>query len=460
VDGGALSGWRGRVGLFVLFLLLSLALAWPSLRWPMVYDDLHLIRTLSRAELLHAFHGRWDPDRIETDGYRPFTTLFNHARATALGENVLAHRLLVLALFSLYLASLVPLATRFARTTAYAALAGGLITLFSRNSVYHYVWLTDGVHALQGLALVGAAHLMLRGLRSRSAAPFVLSGAVVIAGCLVREDTLVIVPILPLLGWFSGGGAPLERAARSKLVRYAMGLVVASLALIEWRTLAVPSAPPPSLCLGGLLRRVLGMMNPVGSQSFDAASLVLSLGGWAMLIGLGLALAFAEPRMRWQAPALWLLCGVIACCANTEFQRDDLFFFASSFLGLSYATALEEVARRLPRGRVLAAACGAWLVLGGAYTSRALAENFHPDSSVAYAWNGQFIHGWARSARIPEARRADVVRRMEAIGVHGRPQLKRRLRQLEQESLAAGRRRPTADGQVFYPLLALPPDVF
>src|SRR6185436_7022576 len=138
-------------------------------------------------------------------------------------------------------------------------------------------------------ALVGAAHLMLRGLRSRSAAPFVLSGVVVFAGCLVREDTLVIVPILPLLGWFSGGGAPLERAARSKLVRYAMGLVVASLALIEWRTLAVPSAPPPSLCLGGLLRRVLGMMNPVGSQSFDAASLVLSLGGWAMLIGLGLA---------------------------------------------------------------------------------------------------------------------------------------------------------------------------
>jgi len=456
---GALRGWRAHAGLFVLFFLLTLALAWPSLRWPMVYDDLHLIRTFARAELLGTFHGGWDPDRVETEGFRPLTTLFNHLRAAALGENVLAHRLLVIGLVSLYLATLVPLASRFAETSAGAALLGGVFMLFSFNSTYHYVFLTDGVHALQGLAFVGAAHLLLKGLASSSRIPLVLSGAVVIVGCLVREDTLVIVPLLPLLGYFSGPATP-DPGTRSKLVGYGLGLSAASLALLGYRALAVPSAPAPSLCLGGLLHRIVAAMNPVGTESFDGVSRIFSIGGWVILVALGLALARSMWQLRWRTPALWLVCAVIACCANTEFQRGNLFFFASSFLGLCYATALDEVWRRVPRGPIVAMTCAAWLVFGGAYNARALAENFHPDSTVAVAWNGQFIHGWARRARTPEARRADVARRMEAIGIHNQHQLRRRLKELRDECVAAERRRPAGDGQVFYPRLALPADVF
>lgn len=456
---GALRGWRAHAGLFVLFLLLTVGLAWPSLRWPMVYDDLHLIRPFATGELLGAFHGNWDPDRVETEGLRPLTTLFNHLRAAALGENVLAHRLLVVGLFSLYLATLVPLASRFAQTSARAALLGGLFTLFSFNSTYHYVFLTDGVHALQGLAFVGAAYLLLRGLACSSRIPLVLSGALVIVGCLVREDTLVIVPLLPLLGYFSEAGSP-DPGRRSTLGRYALGLTAAGLALLEYRALAVRSAPTPTVCLGGLLRRVVAVMNPIGADSFDRVSRVFSIGGWVILAALALALAGSVRQMRWRTPALWFLCAVVACCANTEFQRGNLFFFASSFLGLCYATALCEVSRRVPHGPIVAIACAAWLVLGGAYTSRALAENFHPDSSVAFAWNGQLIHGWARRARIPEARRAEVVRRMEAIGIHNQRQLRRRLKQIQAESVAANRRRPAGDGQVFYPRLALPADMF
>src|SRR5262245_37244624 len=121
--------WRSEGALFCLFFLLNLALAWPTLRWAMVYDDLHLIRTLARCEGLVAFHRSLDPDRIETEGFRPFTTLFNDARSLAFGENVRAHRLFVVGLHALYLALLVSLACRVAGTSPGAALLGGLFAL-------------------------------------------------------------------------------------------------------------------------------------------------------------------------------------------------------------------------------------------------------------------------------------------------------------------------------------------
>jgi len=59
------------VGAFLLFLLLAIAWTWPAHRWPMVFDDLHLVRTFRGAELLAAWSGDWDPDGLETPGLRP-----------------------------------------------------------------------------------------------------------------------------------------------------------------------------------------------------------------------------------------------------------------------------------------------------------------------------------------------------------------------------------------------------
>jgi hypothetical protein len=455
----ALQGWRARAALFALFFALNLALAWPTLRWPMVYDDLHLIRPLARSELLEAFHGWWDPDHVETEGYRPFTTVFNDARALAFGENVFAHRLFVIGLHALYLALLVSLACRIAGTSARAALAGGLFVLFSHLSVYYYVWLSDGVHVLQGLAFVGAGHLLLTGLGSRRRLPIVLSGVAVVAGSLVREDTLVVVPILVLLGLLGTPGPPQGEKLR-RMAGYALGVGAASLALMGVRTLLVPQAPPPSLCLGGLLHRLLHLVNPLGVDIFDGPSGAFSVSGWAIVAALVFAVAVLRHEVRWQTPALWMLCAVVACSAATEYQRDNLLFFPLAFLSLSVATGIDEVSKAIPRGSLVAGVCAAWILLGGAYTSRLLAENFNPDSTIAISWNGQFIFGWARKARIPEPRRSDLVRRMGAIGIHNRRELRRRVYQLEQEAIRAGVRRPIGDGRVFYPLAALPRDEF
>jgi hypothetical protein len=81
---------------FGLLLTVALVVGWHSLDYPMVYDDLHLIRHFSGKEIRGAFTGHWDPDEIETPGFRPFTVLFNHARYHAFGENVVAHRVFLL----------------------------------------------------------------------------------------------------------------------------------------------------------------------------------------------------------------------------------------------------------------------------------------------------------------------------------------------------------------------------
>lgn len=88
---------------FGLFLLIGVALAWPSLTYPMVYDDLHLIRSFSPQELAQVWHSQWDVDGIETPGFRPLTPLFDHARFMLFGENVVAHRLFLVLLFAVYL---------------------------------------------------------------------------------------------------------------------------------------------------------------------------------------------------------------------------------------------------------------------------------------------------------------------------------------------------------------------
>src|SRR3954453_11784282 len=71
--------------LFLLFFALGLLVARESLSYSWFHDDVHLVRTYSPAELLQTLTGNWAPDGIESRGYRPLTTLFNHTRALVLG---------------------------------------------------------------------------------------------------------------------------------------------------------------------------------------------------------------------------------------------------------------------------------------------------------------------------------------------------------------------------------------
>ena len=95
----------------------------------------------------------------------------------------------------------------------------------------------------------------------------------------------------------------------------------------------------------------------------------------------------------------------------------------------------------------------AWSVVGGAWTGARLAENFHPASARAIDWNTEFLYGRYASATIPPARRDAVAAQLAALGIRAGEQPRARVRALIDEAKDAGRRRPAADGRVFFPRL-------
>src|SRR3984893_1793007 len=150
--------------MFVAFFLVGAAISYRSLSYPWFSDDLHIVRVFSGSELRQVFTGNWDPDGIETSGYRPATILFNHARAAILDESVLAHRLFQIALVAAYLSILALIAMEL-RMGLGAATFAGIFVLCTKNNWWNLVWIADGIHAFVGLPLILSAYLILSAMK-------------------------------------------------------------------------------------------------------------------------------------------------------------------------------------------------------------------------------------------------------------------------------------------------------
>jgi hypothetical protein len=437
---------------FLVCAALALILAWPSLRWPMVYDDLHQIRGYTAADVAAAFRGRSDPDGIETRGLRPLNLVFNHAQYTLFGESVVAHRLFLAALHALYATLLALIARQFGLPLPFAVLAAAL-AMCARYSAYHYVWLVEGHHYAQGLLFEAALLALLAGLRAASPGRLVLSAALLFAAILIREDTMALAPVLAVLGYV-GLGAERDTRRLALLGGYAAVLALGSLALLWYRAVVAPTAVPPGHDVMGLLVSVRRALNPMGLEHFDAATraLVLLWGILGPLLALGLLMARGPEARR--LPLVWLSVAFLACAPALTLRRDDLLFFPTAFVALFYASALWELARdraALRRAAVVVLVTG---IVGGAYLSRVYAQNFHPYSARAVWWNGKFIYGsYASHATIPAERREAIVRQLATVGIRNEAQLKTRLRKMVAEALAEGRRTPRGDETVFFPRL-------
>jgi hypothetical protein len=435
------------VGAFLLFLVLAIAWTWPARGWPMVFDDLHLVRTFRASELAAAWTGHWDPDGLETPGFRPLSLAFNHARAALLGEHVIGHRHLLAGMFALFLALLVPLG-RSLDLGFGASMAAGLVMLFTRYSAYHLVWITDGNHHLQGLAFMGSALLLVRGVARPSRAWLAASLLAIGLGLCVREDTLAALPALALIAF--------ARGPRRLATEYTIGLGALAALMLSWRRAVVPAAQPLGIDFAGFARAVVHAFDPVGVGGFDLASRILSYGWWAILALTVAGLVATRDGAAALAAGRWALAAAFACTPGLLLQRDDLLYFASLFVALFLATAWQGVWRARPSLRPLVAIGLAWSVLGGAWTGARLAENFHPASVRAIDWNTEFLYGRYASARIPEERRRRVAAQLDALGVRAGEQPRLRVRALITEARESGRRRPTPDGRVFFPLLPEP----
>jgi hypothetical protein len=437
---------RSAAASFLLFSAIGLALSWPALRWPMAYDDLHLLRSYTPVERAQVWRGRWDPDGVEHAGFRPLTVHFNEMRYRLFGENVAAHRLFMVGLCALY-ASLLAMVASALAVPFPAAVAAGVLMLCSRYSVYHYTWLTDGNHPFQGILFAAAVLALIAGLRRRSPPWLVTSLLAFAAAILVREDALALVPVLLLFGFVA---APGERRG---LAAFAAGLLAVSSALFVYRLHAVPDAPPPGVDVRSFLVAVRRALNLVGPESFDGVSRALAWTWTAapVLVVPGLLLRRRAIDVR---PAfVFLASAVLACTPALTFRRDDMLFFPVSFAALFCATGLWVLARDGLALRAAAAALFASGLIGGAYNSRAFALNFHPDSARAVRWNAQMLYGaYADRVTIPAERRVALQRQLAAHGVTSAadlPSLGPRIARVRSE----GPFRPGRPGELFFPPL-------
>ena len=434
-------------------LLALLALGGPALGWPMAFDDLHLLRRFTTGQILDSFHGQWDPERLMTRGLRPLSLVFNHLRTWAFGENVAGHRLAVMVLLAAYWALLVPVARRVG-TPRLAVAAAGVLFVCSPYSVFHYVWITDGNHALQGLAFAGAALLLCRGLETASWPSLCASLLVMAAGALVREDTLAALPALVLVGLMAS-----TPGARARLGAYTVGAAAMCVGLLEYRARVVHKAMALGSDWHGLLDHASKALAPAGLMTFDPLSRALAWTAIAVAVGTALALILLVPPPRRRGSVVWLAAALFACTPGLTLARDDLLFFPVSFASLALATAWNQIARSRPRAVPALALAAVLAAAGGAYVSRVYAENFHPRSLRLAWWNGRYLYGaYAERATMPDERRAAAEAHLRTMDIRNARHHLRRTWKLIRRAIAEGRRRPSADGRPFYPLLPWPED--
>lgn len=420
--------------------LLSLQL-WSAWWWPMTYDDLHLVRTYSASELRGVWSGPWDPDRIENAGWRPLTTWFNAARYALCGESEAKHRLLLVALAAIYSGALTAALGRLGIPPAIAGV-GLLLAWCSRYSVYHYVWLTDGVHVLQGLAVVG----MLLGLGARRALWGVgLSCMSAVVGLAIREDTAAGILAAGSLALVMGD----RRRRRGALAFLAFG-TVATLAMLRWRSHVVPEAWDPGWDWVGYVR-ALGRCVLLGGDKVPSGWLgVLVLVGVSCTVALGVAWlgTGAKGKRVFAAAAAGVLAGATPALTVA---RANVLFVGVTFGGIALACVAVAVWRSRGRLAIVPAIVG--MALSGVASGQAVASNFAPMSTTSLQWCGSFLYGPAqrRGATIRPRRWRRTARVLDSVGVRSADDLSR-LESLRTEALAAGRRWPAGD-QVFVPLL-------
>jgi hypothetical protein len=440
--------WKFVV-LLVVFFLVGLALAYPALSWPMAFDDLVLLRTFTRGQIAASFHGQWDPEKLMNRGFRPGSLVFNHIRYTLLGENVIAHRLFLLLLYALYGALLVPLVSRFGLPRPVAVL-GVIASMCAIYSVFHYVWLTDGNHLVQGLAFVVAARLLMTGLETHCQGKLALSFLALTTGLLTREDTFAAVPALVVLGH-----AETRRCGRSRglFLGYVVSTAALCLMLHQYRHWVVPGAQPLGYDLLGVLEAFWRVLHLIGATPFDAWSSTFIV-AWRVILLVAVILGVRYRRaVSWKATTMWFACAFLACSPALNLQRDNLLFFPVSFVALFCASLWWELSLVSHLGKTLAITALVTSVVGGGYTSRIFAENFHPQSLRVIWWNGRYVYGaYSRKAAIPRHRLEAVMKQLAYAGIRDEWLHLNRTPKLVRRAVAAGHRRAGA-AAFFYPLL-------
>jgi len=395
-----------------LLAAVALGIGWRSLDYAWHWDDLHLIRPYSAVEVAKSLVGTWDPDNIETKGFRPGTVVFNDIRARLFGESVRGHRVFLVLLFSIYLVSLGALVGRLGGPW-WVGLLAGVLTLCSKNSFYHYVWIADGIHLVPALAFVAAAHLLLAYLDRGTGPVAALSAVLMLLALAAREDALALYPALVIIGAAYLRLFERPREAYVRLARYAGLLAVTFLLVWVWRLMTVPSAPNfrvNRLVVDGLLTHVHWAVCLSGQAGTAPHWFV---GACAILC----VTAMFLPRTQRLHSLMWLALAAITCLPGAVRIRANLLLFPISFYAIFVMLVVAGIARTSRTAAAVALMVLAIAAGVSVRASRLEQLSLHPMSSDHIFRDWQAVYSRIRFSSMPPDRERATKATLARFGI-------------------------------------------
>ena len=209
--------WRDAVRACAIALLLGVVAAalvygiyGHTLSYGFDYDDYHLVRPYTRAEVLGAFVGSWDSTGIEKPFYRPLTTAFYAWRFATFGPDAGRFHLLSLVLFGLAAVECGLLVYLLTRGLAAALLATCAFCVNPAMPLSLVVWTTNQMHLLAVVGVFGSLiWWIVAGARAWAwMVQLVLFAPAVL---LVKEDGMMLLPCLlawQALAWWLRSSSP------------------------------------------------------------------------------------------------------------------------------------------------------------------------------------------------------------------------------------------------------------
>ena len=447
-----------RTGLFVGTILpFSLWLAWPALGFPWYYDDFHLIRVFTASELHQAFTGPWDVDDLEFRSYRPFITLFNHLRGSALGEDVWMHRVLGVAMCALAVSMACLLLTELGLGMG-PAIGAGLLAIAAASNTANLIWITDTAHALSAAFVLASGLVVL--VRNFRWFHGLLLYAAALAGMLVREDIAVLFSLVvlaaltaanrlrPLSPGNDGVALPSVRALElSRPVRVVAWLVGAIATYFALQRATVPREGMSVEIVGALVHFYWTLL-PAGTDSA-----VLVIGQLAVCAAALLALPLVYRRNRRAFVVAALLFGgvLLACLPGLLTQRMNLLLVPTLFYAFFLAACCQTLGVHPVIRGGLALAWAGWMALC-IQQSRLVQEAAHPLSLGNVQHTVEFIYGQYRGAGIPAVRRSEAEAYLARFGIRSSADAAR-FAALREEALSRRIRTPDA-GVPFVPRMS------
>ena len=442
---------------FVAGLLLTLS----SIRAPFFWDDLHLVRTHTAAELARAWSDTYDADHMENPGLRPLTMYFEHFRALAFGEDVAGHRIFLLLLSGVFFTMIAALARRLSQVSVWQMLLGASLGLLHIRTVSHYFWPTDGVFLATGILLLGAILSFLSAVSSGRRSWLLVSFVLVVLALLTREDSITVYPLLIWFGaalvWLRRQRTPALGVPRVSLAIFGAALLALAGAYWYRRAVAVPDAVPFRVDPAGLLWGLAQTVQNAGDHQilafpwpkYDA---IISL--WqAWLVGLAAAVVLVLDRDGRRMVLVWAGAIVIAAAPLLVVARANLLLLPVAFWGLLAAHVIGQLWRRRPSMRWRAFSC-AMIIVGLGVPSNGsfmFQQELRTNNLVWMCRNALLLYGVAGPATVPAARRASVQPLLTAYGISDLSDFKERWPSMERKALSEGRIGVNVAGLPFVP---------